>query len=221
MRRVMICPSILSADFANLAHDIRVVDKAGADSIHLDIMDGHFVPNISFGPMVVRSIRKITDLPFWAHLMIKEPIKYIKAFREAGVQGIYVHAEVDDDLCSLSDKIHMEGLKSGITINPDTKVGEIANILDRFERVLVMTVYPGFGGQSFIEGALGKISELKQIIKDMPKPPLIEVDGGINQKTAQRVVIAGADGLIVGSAIFGESDPGNALKAIRKEATKD
>ncbi|MFH1942879.1 MAG: ribulose-phosphate 3-epimerase [bacterium] len=218
MGRVAIYPSILSADFSRLAEEIAVVEKAGADGIHLDIMDGHFVPNISFGPPVVRSLRRVTVLPLWVHLMIEKPSKYLEAFKECGVQGITVHAEVPEDLESLSSTIHRLGLEAGISINPGTRLDAIDEVSDCFERVLVMTVEPGFGGQAFMPDPLEKIRVLKQNIRSRRKPLLIEVDGGVDRTTAPRIVEAGTDVLIVGSAIFGADDPASELKAIREAA---
>jgi len=216
MGRVEIYPSILAADFANLADDIKRVEKAGADGIHLDVMDGHFVPNITFGPVVVRSLREKTSLPFWAHLMITDPEKYIQPFRDAGVQGIFVHIELDYDIKDVARQIHDNQLEAGVVINPDTPFSKIDEAISYFERILVMTVRPGFGGQSFMPEPVENIRLVKEKIKSWSQKPKIEVDGGIDVKTVSQVVEAGADVVVAGSAIFHQPDPGKALKAIRE-----
>ena len=220
MGRVALYPSILSADFSRLAEEIALVEKAGVDGLHLDVMDGHFVPNISFGPVVVRSIRKVTKLPFWAHLMIEEPNKYLEAFRDGGVEGIIVHAEIEDDLTFLAERIHTLGIQAGVALNPETDVGRIEGVLDRFDRILVMTVHPGFGGQSFLPEPLEKIVDLKHRSASWSQSVVVAVDGGIDGKNVFSVVEAGADVVVVGSAIFGADDPVAALRSIRNKAGK-
>jgi ribulose-phosphate 3-epimerase len=219
--KIAIYPSILSADFTRLAEEISLIEEGGADGIHLDVMDGHFVPNISFGPVIIRSIRKVTNLCLWAHLMIEEPGKYLKAFRDAGVDGIIVHPEIEEDLKTLADQIHDLDIQAGVALNPESGIGMIEEFLDRFERILVMTVHPGFGGQSFIPEPLEKITALKRRITPWPHPPLIGVDGGIDVNTAPQAVRAGADVLIAGSAIFRADNPVSALQHIRREAEKE
>jgi len=216
MGRVEIYPSILAADFSRLADDIRRVEKAGADGIHLDVMDGHFVPNITFGPVVVRSIRDKTSLPFWAHLMITDPEKYIEPFRDAGVQGIFVHIELDYDIKNVARQIHKNKMEAGVAINPGTDISRIDKALSHFERILVMTVRPGFGGQSFMPEPVQNIRTIKEKTSSWSQKPLIEVDGGIDAKTVHQVVNAGADIVVAGSAIFHKPDPGKALKELRK-----
>jgi ribulose-phosphate 3-epimerase len=214
--RVMIYPSLLSADFSQLAKEIISVEKAGADGIHIDVMDGHFVPNITIGPVVVKSIRKVTKLPFWAHLMVEEPDKHIRAFQEVGVEGLFVHPETGQDMRYLSERIHKLGMQAGISINPETSVESIKGVLEYFEKIMVMIVHPGFGGQPFNVKMVPKITEIKRFISSWDHSPLIEVDGGINNQTAPSVVKAGADTLIAGSAIFCSRDPAGALKSIRR-----
>ncbi|MBN2028999.1 ribulose-phosphate 3-epimerase [bacterium] len=211
-------PSILSSDFSRLAEEIQLVEKAGADGIHLDIMDGHFVPNISFGPSLVHSIRKVTQLPFWAHLMIEKPGDYVEAFRDAGVNGITIHCEIDEDWVELADRIRGLGMGVGITLNPETPLRKIEPVLDRFERVLVMTVHPGFGGQAFMGEVLEKIRALSRMAFSLPHLPIVEVDGGIDEVTTPLVVEAGATCLIVGAAIYQAPDPVLAFQKIKVAA---
>jgi len=219
VKKVEIYPSLLSADFSRLGEQIQCVEEAGADGIHLDIMDGHFVPNITFGPVVVRSIRSVTRLPFWAHLMIQEPANYLVPFQEAGVQGIVIHAEIKGDPGRLSEKIHDLKLEAGVAINPETDAEAIGKILERFERVVIMTVHPGFGGQSFIRDPLRKIARLKHLAGSHPL--IFEVDGGVDVHNAADIVKAGADVLVAGSAIFHSNDPAQALRTIRRVAERE
>lgn len=216
--RISIQPSILSADFSRMGEEISLVERAGADVIHLDVMDGHFVPNISFGPPVIRSLRKTTDMPFWAHLMISEPGKYLEAFAGTGVQGLTIHCEIEEDWVGLIDAIHSFGIGAGVAVNPDTPVERITGVVDRLDRVLIMTVHPGFGGQSFMPGPVEKIARLKEIADRMDSPLEIAVDGGIDAETAPGVVRAGARSLIAGSAIYHADDPVEALAKIRRAA---
>jgi len=220
LSRILISPSILSADFSRLAEEIKIVEKAGADSIHLDIMDGHFVPNISFGPGVVQTIRKVTELPFWAHLMLEKPGEYIEAFHKAGVNGITIHCEIDADWLTLADRVRELGIGVGITLNPETPLLEIEHALDRFDRVLIMTVHPGFGGQSFMVEVVEKIHALNEMIRTLPNPPIIEVDGGIDEDTTPLAVEAGATCLIAGAAIYKAPDPVLAFQKIKDAAEK-
>ncbi|HIK02051.1 TPA: ribulose-phosphate 3-epimerase [archaeon] len=204
-----IAPSILSADFANLGKDIGMVEQH-TDLLHIDVMDGHFVPNISIGIPVVESIRKFTEMRLDAHLMIENPEKYIEAFSLAGADTIIVHAETIKDGKPLQD-IKDHNKRTGVSINPETPVSEIESYLGGLGQVLVMSVNPGFGGQSFMPEALPKIEELKKLRKENDFQFEIAVDGGVNIETSPKIVEAGADILIAGSAIFGSDDPLGAI----------
>ncbi|MFH1715085.1 MAG: ribulose-phosphate 3-epimerase [Elusimicrobiota bacterium] len=207
MEKTLIAPSILSADFADLAGAIKMMEKAGVDRIHLDVMDGHFVPNITFGPQLVASIRKRTKLLLEAHLMIEYPEKFIQQFKDAGADSIIIHYETVDDVPYLLKKIKSLGIMAGVSINPKTPWTLLKNILKDLDMVLIMTVNPGFGGQAFLEDVLPKISELSKYIQEKKLSCLIEVDGGINIKTAAKAVKAGANVLVAGSSIFHSDDP--------------
>ncbi len=203
---IKLAPSILAADFARLGEQVREADQAGADRIHVDVMDGHFVPNISMGPVVVQALRPVTKLPLEVHLMIEEPIRYLDAFAEAGADSLLVHAENAANLHRTVQHIKALGKKAGVVINPATSPIVIAEILDDVDLVLVMTVNPGFGGQRFIHGTLNKIRRVRQMI-DHTKPAIeLEVDGGIDAETAPLAVEAGARVLVAGSAIFGAAE---------------
>lgn len=197
-----IAPSILSADFARLGEEIKAVDAAGADYIHIDVMDGHFVPNLTIGPLVVRAARPYSKLPFDVHLMIAPADPYIAAFAEAGADIITVHAEAGAHLHRSLQAIKALNKKCGVSIVPATPASALANVMDMVDLVLVMTVNPGFGGQSFIASQLDKIRELRAMIDATRRAIDLEVDGGINAKTAKQVRSAGADVLVAGSAVF-------------------
>ena len=211
--KILVAPSILSADFSCLDREIKRVERAGADLIHVDVMDGHFVPNITIGPGVVKSIRRVTKLPLDVHLMIENPGKYVDEFIAAGSDMITVHIETTSSakLRALSLKLKKRGIKFGISLNPGTPLAKIKNVLGFVDFVLVMSVNPGFGGQSFISGAVSKIRQLRAIFdKD------IAVDGGINEKTGKLVVDAGANILAAGSYIFSAKNTRKAVEALRK-----
>ena len=214
-----IAPSILSADFATLAEEIHKVEEAGADYIHVDVMDGHFVPNITIGPPVVRSIRKTTELPLDVHLMISEPDRYIAEFVEAGANIVTVHAEAVTHLDRTIDFIKSHEVLAGVALNPATSVDVVRHVLPMLDLVLVMTVNPGFGGQSFIPYTVRKVRRLREMIDDEGHQCVIEVDGGIDTDTLVDVVRAGAEILVAGSAIFKAADPAGMVKEMLAKAS--
>ena len=211
----IIAPSILSANFVRLAEDIARVEAAGADWLHLDIMDGHFVPNLTFGPPIVAAIRKITKLPLDVHLMVTNPAELIEAFAAAGADWLTVHVETEPHLNRLVSRIRELGVRPAVALNPSTPIGVLEDIIAEVDMVLVMSVNPGFGGQSFIPGSLSKVSRLKTMISHQNRPVLIQVDGGINDKTAPQMISAGADILVAGSAIFGSADLAIAIQKLK------
>lgn len=210
MKRVKIAPSILSADFAKLGQEISDVEKAGADWIHVDVMDGHFVPNITIGPVVVRSVRPVTKLPLDVHLMIRNPARYVESFAKAGADIITFHAEAEDDPKEVVRLIRYFKKKVGVSVKPRTDLARIAPVLSMVDMVLVMTVEPGFGGQEFILECLPKIDEVRKVFKKD-----VEVDGGVNAATAPEVIRRGANILVAGSAVFGSQDYATAIANIR------
>jgi len=211
---VRIAPSILSANFAALGEDIRKVEEAGAHILHVDVMDGHFVPNITIGPPVVRSIRKVTKLPLDVHLMISDPDRYIPAFVEAGASMLTVHVEAMGHLDRTLNFIRSQNVLAGVSINPATPMAVVEHALAMADMLLIMTVNPGFGGQKFIPYTVEKIRRARQIIDQRNYSCVIEVDGGIDSATVPTVVKAGADILVVGSAIFHAPEPGQKVKEL-------
>ncbi len=217
----MIAPSILAADFSHLAREIESVEQGGADLLHLDIMDGHFVPNMTIGPPVVASIRKITKLPLDTHLMISDPARYIDEFAGAGAQWISVHAEADHHLNRTIQHIKNQGIRAGVAINPATPVGVLEEVLPDVDYILVMSVNPGFGGQEFLPSTLDKIRKLREKITSNKYRARLEVDGGLDTENLADVLSAGADTIVAGSAIFRSSiGAANVVRAMKEIAKR-
>ncbi|HTR80707.1 MAG TPA: ribulose-phosphate 3-epimerase [Bacteroidota bacterium] len=219
-KSVLIAPSILAANFGDLGDQIATAEKAGADYIHLDIMDGHFVPNISFGSSVVKTVRGLTRLPLDTHLMIENPDLYLEEFQRAGATNLTVHVEACRHLQRTVSAIRQLGMKPGVSLNPATPLGTLEDILPEVDNVLLMSVNPGFGGQQFLRHSLERIRHLRDILKKRKLHALIEVDGGIDTTNASEIINAGADVLVVGTAVFGSPDIGGAIKALRKSADR-
>jgi ribulose-phosphate 3-epimerase len=217
---VQIAPSLLSADFSRLGDEIRAAERGGADLIHIDVMDGHFVPNITMGPLVVAAVRKVTSLPLDVHLMIEQPDRHIEAFVKAGATMISVHAEVLPHLHRTVHHIKGLGAKASVAINPATPISAIEEIAADLDYVLVMSVNPGFGGQTFIPRSESKLRAVRQLLTRLGSRAPIEVDGGIDPSTAPRVVAAGADILVAGQAIFGQPDAERAIRELRAAAAR-
>ena len=211
----LIAPSILSADFSRLGEEVKAVERVGADWIHVDVMDGHFVPNITIGPLVVEAVKRATDLPLDVHLMIEDPDRYLEDFARAGSTLMTVQVEACVHLHRTIQAIKALDVKAGVALNPATPLSTIEWILEDVDLILIMSVNPGFGGQKFIPQALQKISALKAMIRAKNPNVLIEVDGGINQETIRSAAEAGADVFVAGSAIFGSSDYGKTMGKLR------
>ena len=217
---IKLAPSILSADFARLLEDVKKVEKAGCEYLHIDVMDGHFVPNITLGPAIVKSLRKDVNMVFDAHLMIETPDNYIKEFADAGCDIIVVHQEACTHLHRTIQNIKSHGVKAGVALNPATPIETIKYVLEDVDMVLLMSVNPGFGGQSYIPVVTKKIKELRALIDEMGLDIDIEVDGGVKPSNISEVVNAGANVIVAGSAIFNAGDIDEAVKSLRENASK-
>ncbi|HEC23710.1 MAG TPA: ribulose-phosphate 3-epimerase [Chloroflexi bacterium] len=219
--RVLIAPSILSADFARLGEEVKAAEAAGADWIHVDVMDGHFVPNISFGPLIVSAIRPLTSLPLDVHLMITDPDRYLEAFARAGADRLIVHIEACIHIHRTIQNIRRLGLRAGVALNPGTPTGAITEIIEDVDLVMILSVNPGFGGQTFIERSVVRVEQMRRLLDAANPEAYLEVDGGINPETAGRVVAAGANVLVAGNAIF-KSAGGieTALRKLRQAAAR-
>lgn len=216
MEPIILSPSLLSADFNNLGKEVEMINNSPADWIHLDIMDGVFVPNISFGIPIVQHVRKITDKPLDVHLMIVNPEKYINEFKKAGADIITVHLEACTHLHRTVQEIKLSGAKAGVSINPHTPVSLLKDIISELDLVLIMSVNPGFGGQSFIENSLKKISELKEMANLYNPSLIIQVDGGVNTTNAKNIIEAGAKCLVAGNAVFKSKTPYKTIEFFKK-----
>ena len=217
----LIAPSILSADFARLGDEVKAVEAAGADWIHADVMDGHFVPNITFGPLIVEAVRRVTSLPIDVHLMIEKPDDYITAFAKAGATYISVQVESGVHLNRSIQLIRQSGAQPGVVLNPSTPLQAVDWILEYVDYVLIMSVNPGYGGQAFIPNSLDKIRELRRMIQARKLNTLIEIDGGVNENTISAVADAGTDIFVAGSAIFGSRDYKETIDGFRKKIDKN
>lgn len=219
MAQILIAPSILASDFGRLAEDISRVAQAGADWIHVDVMDGHFVPNITIGPPVVAALSKVTDLPLDVHLMIDRPERYIEDFARAGASVLTIHAEATKSLYRTTQKIRELGVRPAVALNPGSPVELVTEVLGEVDMVLLMTVEPGFGGQKFIPSVMKKVERVRQALDKQDRTVHIQVDGGIDEQTAPDAARAGADVLVAGTAIFGQDDYEKAISAIRGAAS--
>jgi len=216
MKPKKIAPSLLSADFSNLERDIKMVEDGGADLLHLDVMDGHFVPNITFGPLVVKAINKVASIPLDVHLMIENPGQYIDAFCDAGADYLTVHVEATPHLHRVLQQIKAKGVKVGVSLNPHTPLSTIEEVLGELDMILIMAVNPGFGGQSFIDNTLDKLKRLKELLKKHKAPHIeVNVDGGIKTQNIKEVADAGCDIFVSGSGIFKAEDPKKVIREMK------
>lgn len=218
-RRARIAPSLLSADFAKLADEVAMCEAGGADWLHVDVMDGRFVPNLTFGTKVIETVRRLTQLPLDVHLMVVEPERYFDDFRAAGANGLTIHQEVSPHLHRQLARIREIGCAAGVALNPSTPVETIRDVLPELDLVLIMSVNPGFGGQKFIEGAVEKIARARALLDAAHSPAALEVDGGINRQTIARVHAAGADTFVAGNAVFSAQNPRAEIGALRAACT--
>ncbi len=218
MRSLMIAPSILSADFSRLGEEVRAVEAAGADVIHVDVMDGHFVPNITIGPLVVKAVRAVTSLPVDVHLMITNPDRYLQDFIDAGADWLTVHVEACVHLHRTLTYIRSKGKKAGAVLNPATSLSTLDYVLEEVDLVMLMSVNPGFGGQSFIESTLAKTARLRQMLDAVNPSAGIEIDGGVSPATIGRIASAGANIFVAGSAIYGQNDYQSVIRAMKEQA---
>ena len=219
MNRINIAPSILAADPVQLGEELRKIEDAGADYVHVDVMDGHFVPNLAYSPDIVKGLRTVSKLPFDVHLMIEEPKKYIETFVKAGADIITVHEEVTENYAEMADFIHSFGVKAGISVKPNTPIERLENDFDKFDLILIMTVEPGFGGQSYIENMNEKIRKTRALIDESGKNIELEIDGGVTVENISEAVKCGADVIVAGSTVF-KADDVNAVIAEMRENAK-
>ena len=219
MNRIKIAPSILAADPVQLGEELRKIEDAGADYVHVDVMDGHFVPNLAYSPDIVKGLRTVSKLPFDVHLMIEEPKKYIETFVKAGADIITVHEEVTENYAEMADFIHSFGVKAGISVKPNTPIARLENDFDKFDLILIMTVEPGFGGQSYIESMNEKIRKTRALIDESGKNIELEIDGGVTVENISEAVKCGADVIVAGSTVF-KADDVNAVIAEMRENAK-
>lgn len=218
MKSLMIAPSILSADFSRLGEEVRAVEAAGADVIHVDVMDGHFVPNITIGPLVVKAVRAVTSLPVDVHLMITNPDRYLQDFIDAGADWVTVHVEACVHLHRTLTYIRSQGKKAGAVLNPATSLSTLDYVLEEVDLVMLMSVNPGFGGQSFIESTLAKTARLRQMLDAVNPSAGIEIDGGVSPATIGRIASAGANIFVAGSAIYGQNDYPSVIRSMKDQA---
>ena len=212
---IQVSPSILSADFANLERDLKRLEEAGADLAHVDVMDGHFVPNLTIGAPVVKALSKVTTLPLDVHLMISEPHRYIEDFVAAGAEYITIHLECDSDIAETLKMIRESGVKSGLSIKPGTAVSEICEYLPLCDMILLMSVEPGFGGQKFMPESIERLAQIRSLIDSTNPACLLEIDGGVSPANCKEIIEAGADILVAGSAVFGAETMADAISALR------